>query len=60
MCLSMNACCEQITLNQLLNCSSQASSGYQSNFTGSSVSLDVNNTSGLHAPSPPPASVTSL
>ncbi|XP_059057902.1 protein bicaudal C homolog 1 [Achroia grisella] len=34
------------TLNQLLNCSSQASSGYQSNFTGSSVSLDAQNISG--------------
>ncbi|XP_038222596.1 protein bicaudal C homolog 1 [Zerene cesonia] len=35
-----------ITLNQLLNCSSAASSGYQSNFTGSSVSLDAQNISG--------------
>ncbi|XP_052751164.1 protein bicaudal C homolog 1-A isoform X2 [Galleria mellonella] len=35
----------QTTLNQLLNCSSQASSGYQSNFTGSSVSLDTQNLS---------------
>ncbi|XP_061718547.1 protein bicaudal C homolog 1 isoform X3 [Cydia pomonella] len=34
------------TLNQLLNSSSQASSGYQSNFTGSSVSLDTQNISG--------------
>ncbi|KAJ0174830.1 hypothetical protein K1T71_009938 [Dendrolimus kikuchii] len=34
------------TLSQLFNCSSQASSGYQSNFTGSCVSLDVQNTSG--------------
>ncbi|KPJ03849.1 Protein bicaudal C [Papilio xuthus] len=63
-----------ITLNQLLNCSSQASSGYQSNFTGSSVSLDVNNTSGgetsnvaspsvspisAHSPAPSAASVPS-
>lgn len=36
--------CLQIT--QLLNSSSQASSGYQSNFTGSSVSLDTQNISG--------------
>ncbi|CAK1586705.1 unnamed protein product [Parnassius mnemosyne] len=35
-----------ITLSQLLNSSSQASSGYQSNFTGSSVSLDAQNLSG--------------
>ncbi|CAG4951330.1 unnamed protein product [Colias eurytheme] len=35
-----------ITLNQLLNCSSAGSSGYQSNFTGSSVSLDAQNISG--------------
>ncbi|CAH2043216.1 unnamed protein product, partial [Iphiclides podalirius] len=35
-----------ITLSQLLNSSSQASSGYQSNFTGSSVSLDAQNMSG--------------
>ncbi|KPJ12868.1 Protein bicaudal C [Papilio machaon] len=63
-----------ITLNQLLNCSSQASSGYQSNFTGSSVSLDVNNTSGgeasnvaspsvspisAHSPAPSATSATS-
>ncbi|XP_063365770.1 protein bicaudal C homolog 1 [Cydia amplana] len=34
------------TLSQLLNSSSQASSGYQSNFTGSSVSLDTQNISG--------------
>ncbi|GBP00519.1 hypothetical protein EVAR_72605_1 [Eumeta japonica] len=34
------------TLNQLLNIGSQASSGYQSNFTGSSASLDVHSTSG--------------
>ncbi|XP_053611211.1 protein bicaudal C homolog 1 [Plodia interpunctella] len=34
------------TLSQLLNSSSQASSGYQSNFTGSSVSLDAQNLSG--------------
>ncbi|KAI8439165.1 hypothetical protein MSG28_013012 [Choristoneura fumiferana] len=34
------------TLSQLLNSSSQASSGYQSNFTGSSVSLDTHNISG--------------
>ncbi|KAM3959681.1 protein bicaudal C [Aphomia sociella] len=37
--------CVQSTLSQLLNCSSQASSGYQSNFTGSSVSLDAQNIS---------------
>ncbi|XP_041982376.1 protein bicaudal C homolog 1 isoform X2 [Aricia agestis] len=35
-----------VTLSQLLNSSSQASSGYQSNFTGSSVSLDTQNVSG--------------
>ncbi|XP_068618033.1 protein bicaudal C [Battus philenor] len=35
-----------ITLGQLLNSSSQASSGYQSNFTGSCASLDVQNISG--------------
>uniref|UniRef100_A0A2A4J394 SAM domain-containing protein n=1 Tax=Heliothis virescens TaxID=7102 RepID=A0A2A4J394_HELVI len=35
------------TLSQLLNSSSQASSGYQSNFTGSSVSLDTQNISGV-------------
>ncbi|XP_049876013.1 protein bicaudal C homolog 1 [Pectinophora gossypiella] len=34
------------TLSQLLNSSSQASSGYQSNFTGSTVSLDTHNISG--------------
>ncbi|XP_035443589.2 protein bicaudal C homolog 1 [Spodoptera frugiperda] len=34
------------TLSQILNSSSQASSGYQSNFTGSSVSLDTQNISG--------------
>ncbi|XP_037293126.1 protein bicaudal C isoform X2 [Manduca sexta] len=34
------------TLSQLLNSSSQASSGYQSNFTGSCVSLDTQNISG--------------
>lgn len=34
------------TLNQLLNISSQASSGYQSNFTGSTVSLDTHSISG--------------
>ncbi|XP_028042569.1 protein bicaudal C homolog 1-A [Bombyx mandarina] len=34
------------TLSQLLNSSSQASSGYQSNFTGSCVSLDAHNMSG--------------
>ncbi|XP_026741713.1 protein bicaudal C-like isoform X2 [Trichoplusia ni] len=34
------------TLSQILNSSSQASSGYQSNFTGSSVSLDAQNLSG--------------
>ncbi|XP_026321181.1 protein bicaudal C homolog 1 [Hyposmocoma kahamanoa] len=34
------------TLSQLLNSSSQASSGYQSNFTGSCVSLDTHNISG--------------
>ncbi|CAD0248145.1 unnamed protein product [Spodoptera exigua] len=33
------------TLSQILNSSSQASSGYQSNFTGSSVSLDTQNIS---------------
>ncbi|CAG9788540.1 unnamed protein product [Diatraea saccharalis] len=33
------------SLSQLLNSSSQASSGYQSNFTGSSVSLDTQNIS---------------
>ncbi|CAH0720506.1 unnamed protein product, partial [Brenthis ino] len=32
-------------ITQLLNSSSQASSGYQSNFTGSSVSLDTQNIS---------------
>lgn len=37
---------KSITLSQLLNSSSQASSGYQSNFTGSSVSLDTQNISG--------------
>lgn len=36
----------QTTLSQILNSSSQASSGYQSNFTGSSVSLDTQNISG--------------
>ncbi|CAH0400739.1 unnamed protein product [Chilo suppressalis] len=34
------------SVSQLLNSSSQASSGYQSNFTGSSVSLDTQNISG--------------
>ncbi|XP_052743425.1 protein bicaudal C isoform X2 [Bicyclus anynana] len=32
--------------SQMLNMSSQASSGYQSNFTGSSVSIDTQNISG--------------
>ncbi|KAL0821490.1 hypothetical protein ABMA28_004956 [Loxostege sticticalis] len=36
----------QTMLSHLLNSSSQASSGYQSNFTGSSVSLDTQNISG--------------
>ncbi|XP_049703843.2 protein bicaudal C [Helicoverpa armigera] len=35
-----------ITLNQILNSSTQCSSGYQSNFTGSSASLDTQNISG--------------
>ncbi|XP_072945102.1 protein bicaudal C [Epargyreus clarus] len=44
--LQMPADGRPITLSQLLNSSSQASSGYQSNFTGSSVSLDTQNISG--------------
>ncbi|CAK1550383.1 unnamed protein product [Leptosia nina] len=40
-----NAQAQWIILNQLLNNSSAGSSGYQSNFTGSSVSIDTQNIS---------------